>query len=311
MGDPAVAVTVGEQALVVPLSHDLPLYQTRYPDYSENLGRVAAALVAAEPGASIVDIGANVGDSVAIIRHRVADVPILCIEGDDHFLPYLRRNVRGLEEAVEVAAVYVRYSAGAGERELTVVRSRGTAQLVDRAGALHSPAVTTQSLGSILADHPNFARPALIKLDTDGHDADILLQAEAVLAACVPVVFFEFDPQMASGAGGVDPQAALELLARLGYRRALFFTNTGALADTLDADSWSSAAPALTANAGPGRPIAYFDVCAFGPGHARARRPNRARGARPSLTASRTLGPRIIGGSCGNPRRWPRWSDPR
>ena len=69
-GDPTVVVMVADRELVLPLSHDLPVHQARHGNYSLNLGRVAAALDEARPGASIVDIGANVGDSVAIIRHQ-------------------------------------------------------------------------------------------------------------------------------------------------------------------------------------------------------------------------------------------------
>ena len=69
----------------------------------------------------------------------------------------------------------------------------------------------------------------MIKLDTDGHDADILLQATDVLTVAQPVVFFEFDSTMAAGVDGTDPTAALDLMGEIGYRRALFFTNTGCL----------------------------------------------------------------------------------
>ncbi len=81
--------------------------------------------------------------------------------------------------------------AGGG---VAVVRSGGTARLVDQDDAARSEQVSVRHLSSILADHPHFAKPGMIKLDTDGHDADILLQAEDVLTACQPVVFFEFDP---------------------------------------------------------------------------------------------------------------------
>ncbi len=123
----------------------------------------------------------------------------------------------------------------------------------------------TRPLDAVLSDHPDFGTPGIIKVDTDGHDADILLQAERVLAASRPVVYFEFDPRMAADVGGTDPHAALDLLARLGYRRALFFTNTGRLARALDVAAWASEVPAMTADIGPGRAVAYFDVCAFGP----------------------------------------------
>ena len=248
----------------MPLSHDLPVHRARHPDYSRNLGRVAAALHEARPGAPIIDIGANIGDSVAIIRDQVPEVPILCIEGDPQFLPYLHYNVRGLAE-VEIAPVYVRHAAGQDDGKLAVLRGGGTASLVDQAGVVATDVITTRSLDDILGDHLRFANPGMLKLDTDGHDADILLQAESVLAAARPIVFFEFDPSMAASIGGTDPQSALDLLDRLGYRRSLFFTNTGALAGGLDVEAWASDAVSMAADLGPGHPVAYFDVCVFGP----------------------------------------------
>ncbi len=265
-GDPAVRVVVDGSELVMPLSHDLPIHRARHPEYSRNLGTVAAALHETRPGAPIVDVGANVGDSVAIIRAQVPNASILCIEGDVQFLPYLHHNVRGLT-GVEVAPVYVRHSVESDAGTMTVVRVGGTASLVEQAGEGSVDAVTTRSLAAILADHPDFEHPGLLKLDTDGHDADILLLAESMLAEARPVVFFEFDPSMASDVGGADPHRALAMLARRGYRRALMFTNTGDLAGVLEVDAWESGVPIMSAEIGPGWPVAYFDVCVFSPAH--------------------------------------------
>lgn len=262
VGDPTVVSDIDGRALAMPLSHDLPLHRAAHPDYSRNLGRAVAALQAARPGAGVVDIGANVGDSVAIIRDAAPDTPILCIEGDSHFLPFLEHNVRDLVD-VEIAPVYVGHSAGDQGRGMSVVRAAGTASLVERDDDSPNIGVSTQSLEAILAEHPGFARPGMLKLDTDGHDADIVLQAEAVIRSARPVVFLEFDPPMAARVGGVDPVAALEFLHRLGYRRALVFANTGALVAVLDGDTWLSEVARLATRLGPARPVAYFDICVF------------------------------------------------
>ena len=58
---------------------------------------------------------------------------------------------------------------------------------------------------------------------------------------------------------------ALAMLARLGYRRALIFTNTGDLARVLEVDAWESDVATMSAEVGPGWPVAYFDVCVFWP----------------------------------------------
>ena len=261
--DPTVVSVIDGRALAMPLSHDLPIHRAVHPDYSRNLGRVVAALNVCRPGAPVVDIGANIGDSVAIIRAAVSEAPVLCIEGDSHFLPYLDQNVRGLA-GVEVAPVYVRHTAADHGTTTAVRRAHGTASLVACDDSGTASTVATRALDVILAEHPAYSIPGLLKLDTDGHDADILLQAEPVLRAAYPVVFFEFDQPMAASVGGTDPLAALTLLARLGYRRALVFANTGPLVAVLDGDAWVTEIETLATRLGPGRPVAYFDICVFG-----------------------------------------------
>ena len=257
--DPAIEYPVGGTSILLPFSHQLPVHQAAHPDYSLNLGRVAAQVSERRADATIVDIGANVGDSVAIMRATTA-VPILCVEGDEQFLPYLEVNA-GRFTDVEIAPTYVR-TAG-GDDELTVVREGGTARL-EPGAPTGGPTVGVTPLTEILTAHPRFATPALIKIDTDGQDAGILADAGEVLAGCHPTLFFEFDVAMTRAASGGDALAIFPGLAEAGYRRALFFTNLGDLVIGLDVDGWGEIAT-LADYAGPGEAVAYFDVCAFGP----------------------------------------------
>ena len=262
--DPAVEVEICGTPLLMPLSHQLPVHQAAHPDYSMNLGRIAGLATADRPDATIVDIGANVGDSVAIMRSRTA-APILGIEGDASFLPYLEVNAARFAD-VEVAPTYVRTS-GSPDDQLAVVRDGGTARLERVTGpgtaGADAPLVVTP-LVEILRDHPRFAAPRLIKVDTDGQDAGILADADEVLASSHPVLFFEFDPAMTQAASGSNALETFPQLAALGYRRALFFTNLGDLVIGLDRDAWSEV-DALSEYPAEGEPVAYFDVCAFGP----------------------------------------------
>ena len=67
--DPLVCVEINGTPLLVPLSHELPIYASRCPIYSQNIGRIARIITDASPGgASLIDIGANVGDTAAIVR---------------------------------------------------------------------------------------------------------------------------------------------------------------------------------------------------------------------------------------------------
>ena len=253
--DPAIAYSLDGVEISLPLSHDLPSIRRNFPDYSENLGRLAALGAARDGNFSVVDIGANVGDSAAIVR-SCCDVPILCIEGDETFIPYLRANVARWN-TVEVAPVYVRSSAFDGGG-LTVQRVGGTASLTTGEEELPS-----QTLAEILARHDRFTAPQLVKIDTDGHDVGIIDSSLSLLASIKPVLFFEFDPALTTEVTGDDAHRVFEELRQIGYSRALFFSNTGELLLALDSVAWPEI-PTLAKYASPQDSVGYFDVCVFG-----------------------------------------------
>lgn len=207
-GDPLVRYRIGEIELELPLSHELPFYRKDHPAYAQNVARIAAEL-----GGPVVDVGANVGDTAAVIR-AASGVPILCIEGDDRFFAILRRNAARFDPPVELEHAFVDAPERAG-----IERARGTARLVGG-----DTEVRTRTLGAILADHPGFAEPALVKIDTDGHDVPILLAELELLARLRPALFFEYDPHL-----GADP-VVFRRLAEIGYREARVYENTGELA---------------------------------------------------------------------------------
>ena len=84
VADPLVVYNLDGTNLSIPFSHQLPLYRDKYPQYSKNLGRIAKQVLAKYNDAGIVDIGANIGDSVAILRNQT-ECPILCIDGNEQF----------------------------------------------------------------------------------------------------------------------------------------------------------------------------------------------------------------------------------
>jgi hypothetical protein len=93
--DPIVVWNYHGQEIAMNLSHDLPFNIKQYPTYSQNLGEVAAIIAKKYPEFSVIDVGANVGDSAAIVQHQVK-VPVLCIEGNPKFLPLLKQNSQKL-----------------------------------------------------------------------------------------------------------------------------------------------------------------------------------------------------------------------
>ena len=248
--DPTVSVDVAGQDLAMPLSHDLPAIRGELPDYASNVGRAAAA--AAAKGEAMIDVGANVGDTIAILRAAVPGAGVLAVEGAPEHLGFLRRNVGHLED-VEVAAVYL------GDTNQTVRAQRevrrGSGRLLP--GGEEVEVVT---LDRLLEDRPRFASAAFLKVDTDGFDARVLRGATGLLAHARPVVFFELHPRLLAGSdpGGV---AVLELLRDLGYRDLVFYTERGEMLTALRADQTQACDDLIAYAARDLR--RYWDVCAF------------------------------------------------
>src|SRR5262245_60410796 len=62
------------------------------PHRESGLILIARALHALERTGTIIDIGANIGDSLALIA-RHCNLNVLCVEGSDFFYEYLRENI--------------------------------------------------------------------------------------------------------------------------------------------------------------------------------------------------------------------------
>ncbi|MFD8708210.1 FkbM family methyltransferase [Kitasatospora sp. NPDC059648] len=224
-GDPLVTCRIAGRDVVMPLSHDLPVILSASPHYSQNLARLTAMSAAARRDLTIVDIGANVGDTAVLMR-AAAMAPILCVEGDELFLGFLRRNVEHLRD-VEIEEAYVATDDDT-DRVHTVVRQAGTAALVPPASG-PKPARPLRSLPTILDSHARFSSPGLVKIDTDGADPRIIVANRELLARARPVVFFEFAPLWAARTGDDNPYRAITALAEAGYEGALVYANTGEL----------------------------------------------------------------------------------
>ena len=214
-GDPVVRYRHAGFDLWLPLSHQLPYYRLWFPEYDLALGRLARAVAARHPEGSVVDIGANVGDSAAVIRSGCA-LPILCIEGDPRFFELLQRNAPALSPGVRLVQALV--GDGAESAQVSLSASSGTARLV--AGG----ETRLTSLQAIL-DREKLPEPVLVKIDTDGYDCRIVTANLALFERVHPTLFFEYDP--AFYPPDFDAAGFFRGLANAGYDRLLVYENTG------------------------------------------------------------------------------------
>lgn len=258
-GDPLITHRIGGHDLLMPLSSDLPIILTKWPHYATNLVRLATIKTADHENTAIVDIGSNVGDSVALLRTALSS-PILCVEGDELFVGLLRRNMRYVAD-VEIEEAFVKTSSDDVERVQSVSRQAGTAALVPSASGLPL-ARPVRSLSEILDSHARFSSPGFIKIDTDGADSQIIINNQDIFTRSRPVVFFEFDPILAARIGCENPYRAIEALAEVGYDGALVYAHTGELmlaSRAIEMPLWRDLERYILTH-GPGQ---YYDIALF------------------------------------------------
>lgn len=254
LGDSNVEYTVHGATLQIPLSHALPRILLRHPNYSANIGRIAAAIKTKYPTTSMIDIGANVGDTIAMVR-RYCTLPMLCIDGDPTFFKLLAKN------AQQWSDIYLEY-AFVGLESKTIAAELnskdGTAYLSERK---NSQKINVYRLSDILEQHALFSDSKLLKIDTDGYDTLIIKGSIDVLKKSHAVIYFEYDPSLFMQH---DPNGynVFSLLRSIGYTSALFFANTGELYANIDLSDDTQLRHTHEMLASTPH-IAYFDICAF------------------------------------------------
>jgi FkbM family methyltransferase len=253
--DPTVRVPISGKPLLIPWSHNLPQILADFPYYESEIGRLAAYLHRIDDHLCMIDIGANIGDTLAILpplkRSR-----FLCVEGSQRYFDLLRRNYVGDRRVTPVLALLgdgtVQAAAG------RVVETGGTGHVCHAAS--NSP-VDWKSLDQLLNEHAEFKRANFLKIDTDGYDLHVLHGATSLLQDAHPCLHIEFSPRHWRDYGGNTVQEGLEFLAAFDYRQMIIYDNQGVLIDR-DTTSTPRFIPLLTDYA-LRKPGFYLNIVAF------------------------------------------------
>ncbi|HTG30467.1 MAG TPA: FkbM family methyltransferase [Methylomirabilota bacterium] len=211
----------------LPLSHELPFYRRKFPHYASNLGKVSFHARRKYPDLTMIDIGANIGDSVAI-AHSYSDHPVLCLEGEPRFFQLLKENTGNLP-AVEIEQTFI---GAPGDHVGSIDVRSGNAQVLLGPTPGQS---TICTLTEALARHPRFASAKLLKIDAEGFDCRIIASETKLLKANKPIVFFEYYPKC-SELVGQKAFRVFSTLSSLGYSMILIYQNVGSYLMSLTLD---------------------------------------------------------------------------
>ena len=217
-------VRVGKFVITIPSANPLSTVYACIPTFGSFLTRVCAEIGAHEPRFHAVDIGANVGDTLALIRSGWS-CPCICIEGDPRCFALLQRNLQlfnatsahniWLGEATASASVVMAKAGWNTTFELPAAGSEGTT-------------VRLMAFDEFIQAHPARSLIRMFKCDAEGYDLRILRGARAFLRDVKPVLLFEYNRENLDPLGE-DGISTLELLRQIGYDSALVYDNKGRL----------------------------------------------------------------------------------
>jgi|GEM_PF-816970 FkbM family methyltransferase len=255
---------IGDHSLIFPIDHPLDIYQSTCYRYDLALGYIAQAVFQKYPDSCAIDIGANVGDTAALIQ-KYQSIPTLCIEGNPKFIKYLQHNA-AIVGNIEVEKCFVGRD-GLIVNFDNVNTQRGTASIVNAIDVNGCSASPLKSLDTILNEHQRLQNYKLLKIDTDGFDFSIIMSSLDIISKLKPVLYFEYDISFAVTAK-TDALNAIAGLVDCGYKKFIIYDNYGNYLLSLshqESEKFIDLNAYLSSNRYHSGKIAvyYLDICAF------------------------------------------------
>lgn len=258
-GDCVAFMRVGRQSLAMPLSHQLPVYRATCASLDQLLPNLARAHQAAGVELVFVDVGANVGDTAALVHDVAPDARFVCIEGHARYAGLLRANIASL--GIDAEVIEACCGDGTGGAWAVTDDEHGTARLARGGVDVAVPLMTT--LDQVSSESARARSVTVLKIDTDGWDLRVLRGAAALIRERHPIVYLEWHPALLRE-GGDDPASLFPMLASAGYTHARLYGNRGIplatrrLAPDLGVESEARI---------DGKAVEYLDILAWRPEH--------------------------------------------
>jgi FkbM family methyltransferase len=220
LSDPTCQLEVRGKQLFMPLSHNLPYYMAQFPNYDGLLERLADFIRQKYARLIYIDVGSNIGDTINFCYKNSVDI-FLGLEANDIYFEYCKKNVKFLKNVKLLKAIC---SESDGIANWTTKRIDGTARIIKDPQTCN----IKTSIDSIIEEEIEFDKVNFIKIDTDGHDFNVLKGARKTIAKNKPVVLFESD--VFENENYVEEfQEIMQFFFLSGYKSALVYDTFGYL----------------------------------------------------------------------------------
>lgn len=219
--DPICELPINGIKLKLALSHQLPKYLVKYPHYDKLPIRLSHFIHEKNIGFNCIDIGANIGDTIALLYKNPDDF-IIAVEPNPKFNTLLTQNWCANQNII---ILDILCSSVDGDSNFIISEKNGTASVIQANDGLK---LISKTVDTLWKQYFSNKKINLLKIDTDGHDLHILMGAKEMLLSDKPVILFEcamFDNDNYA----VDCLAVFEQLKYCGYHYFLAYDNFGYL----------------------------------------------------------------------------------
>jgi FkbM family methyltransferase len=207
-------------SILIPADHALPEYKKIHKNYDRFLPHLVKYFNSGKY--TVVDIGANIGDSLAGMIEKNSKLNFICIEADNNFYDYLKKNLQIIKQNIKNAKVkIIKEFIGKNITNVFLNGKNGTkkAEINKKKGD-----IKCLPLDKILSNVSNIR---LIKTDTDGFDYDVLNSSISIIKKNLPLIFFEY--QFENKYKIYSYLKTFKLLEKIGYCDWVIFDNYGTI----------------------------------------------------------------------------------
>ena len=194
------------------------MYESIYPKYDRFLPNVIREIKENEV---IIDIGANIGDTLFRLLNINSKPYYYCIEADNFFFEYLKKNKESLDTNVQNKIILIKTLVGDKLKGNLSETTTGTKSLIES-----DLGIKSKKLDDIIMEY-KIKNIKLIKVDVDGYDYNILFSAINELKNNKPDIFFEYMPLDESGKKNY--LRLIEKLNEIGYSNWTMLDNYGSI----------------------------------------------------------------------------------
>lgn len=250
-------VKVGKFLIEMPGYNPQLINYQLFPDLNIQLARLAATIAKKYPAMTVIDVGANVGDTIAVLKSAV-DLPVIAVEGDDVSYSYLERNTVQFSNITLIKTYLGEHS---GDEKVSMEKSGWNTTLIPNASG--EKQISFKTLDEVIATNGlNQKELKLLKVDVEGFDTIVLRGATRIIQQHKPVLFFEYN-RANMIAIKEDGLSTIFSFRNYGYQKIAFFDHKGTLLLATDLQNEEVVTYLHEYASSKNNLIGYYDICIF------------------------------------------------